>query len=147
MSDETFDTAPAENEGQGTTDENYFNPDDELDLTGEGLQPTDADFLIVKAGVLSHEHGQRWECVFEPVGTTIEGLPNNQVRDNGFLTYDGPSQHDLAQIGKGVLKRLMTAALGTPRGRMVDLEGKTVGARVSEDNSGFARIGRYRAAK
>lgn len=127
-------------------------PDQEIDLSGFGLQPYDADHLIVEAGIDTDDRGKRWYVILEPQDVdeeVIEGLINGQVRDGGFLWvdpdagYDNPEQ--LVRIGGEGLKRLFKAVLGREHGAMTDLEGQIVHATVKERN-GFPQPGRYKAA-
>lgn len=120
-----------------------FSINDELDLDDVGLQPTDAIFTITDVSVEENDRGTRWVAVFEPE-FEIEGLMGNTVKDSGYLSHvDRP---ELVNYGKSGLKRLMRAATGSPSGTLADLRGAQVKARVSEDNSGFPRIGRYSPA-
>ena len=121
-----------------------FSPDDELDLSGAGLQTQVLEWLIADATVEEHQDGQRWQIILQPVGQEVEGLPNNEGRDGGFLTHS--SRPELVNMGRGMLKNVYKAALGTPKGRLSDLVGKTVSAQISESDTGFARFRRYKAA-
>lgn len=127
-----------------TNDTQRFSPNDELDLTGEGLQPTDGTFLIVKTEIQENDMGQRWSVTFEPVDGEIDGLMGNKVQDGGYLTH--VDREELVKIGRGSLKRLGSTVLGREVFKLNELEGQQVRARVSEDKSGFARIGRYSKA-
>lgn len=143
MSDQTI--SPTQTPADPT--EITIDPTQELDLTGEGLQTTTADFRIVEADIEETEFGNRWVAVFEPIGMEIDGLPGNSVRDSGYLSYDGPSEHPLASYGRSGLKRLFQAALGTPTASVAALRGATVNAKVSEGNDGFPRIKNYRPVR
>lgn len=125
------------------TEQQSFSPDDELDLSGEGLQPTDGLFLISNPRVEEHAEGQRWMFDLEVQGDEIPGLPNQKARDSGFLAHR--SRPELAKMGKGTLKRIFKEVLGTDRARLQDLEGKLVRAQVSEDDNGYSRVRRYKA--
>lgn len=125
-------------------DEQHFSPDDELDLSGEGLQTQRADLRIIETDVTANDNGQRWVVVMEPVGEEIEGLMGNKVRDSGYLSHrDRP---DLVKIGRSSLKRLGKHACGTEVFKLNDLIGCTVNAQISEDDSGFARVRQIRAS-
>lgn len=123
----------------------YFDTDTELDLSGEGLQTTTCRWDITGVEVEEHEHGQRYIITFEPE-EEIEDLPGGTVQERGYLKYDGPSEYDLAKIGRGILKRIMQAALGTPKAPLNALVGTTVTATVKEDDMGFANLGRFKKA-
>lgn len=121
----------------------YFSPDDELDLSGEGLQPTTGIFVITEADVVAHANGQRWVITYEPE-EVIEGLPGGKAKDSGFLNH--VSNEDAARIGRSILKRIGKAALGQDKFPMSALKGARVRATVSEDDAGFTRMGRYASA-
>ncbi|KKN39755.1 hypothetical protein LCGC14_0740340 [marine sediment metagenome] len=121
-----------------------IDPDAELDLEGDGLQPFYDNFLITEAGIEDSDNGQRWVVIFEPENEG-EKLPNGKARDSGFLTYTGDSEHDLVAMGRGQLKRLFQAALGKPKAKITELEGVRVYAYIREGNTGFPQIGRYKA--
>ena len=120
-----------------------FSIDDELDLDGYGLQPTDSTFVIADVEIVENDNGQSWVVHFEAT-EDIEGLPGGKVRDRGYMTHN--TRDDLVNIGMGSLKRLRVAATGDTSGSLSSLIGQTVRARVSEDKNGFTRIGRYSAA-
>lgn len=121
-----------------------FTTDFELDLDGEGLQPFDGEFEITNVSVEENDAGRRWVVEFEPAdGVEVDGLLGNKVRDSGYMTH--ADREELVKIGMGNLKRLGQAVLGTTKFRLDDLIGERVKARVSEDSSGFARIGRYKS--
>ena len=120
----------------------HFSPDDELDLTEEGLQTQRADFIISDPEAVEGDLGMRWQVTFEPVGDDIEGLFSNQIKDNGFMSCE--SRPELVTYGRRGLKSLFRAALGTTVAKLADLEGARVNAQVKEDKNGFARIGQYR---
>lgn len=125
--------------------ETTFDPTTELDLEGEGLQPWTGEWEITNATIDSNDNGQRWVVEMQPAdGEEVEGLIGNTARDSGYLTH--VDREDLVKIGKGNLKRLGQAVLGTAQFSLTDLIGERVIARVTEDSSGFARIGRYRKA-
>lgn len=125
--------------------ETTFDPTTELDLEGEGLQPWTGEWEITNATIDSNDNGQRWVVEMQPAdGEEVEGLIGNTARDSGYLTH--VEREDLVKIGKGNLKRLGQAVLGTAQFSLTDLIGERVIARVTEDSSGFARIGRYRKA-
>ena len=116
-----------------------FSANDELDLSGEGLQPTTANFMIVDADFVTTDDGTRWEATLEPVGQEIEGLYNNQVKDSGYWTHG--SREDLVRYGRGGLRRLARAAIGRDAGfTLADLRGQIVSGTVSEDDRGYTRI-------
>ena len=121
-----------------------IDPDAELDLEGDGLQPFNDTFLVVTAQIVDSDHGQRWEVIFEAENEG-ENLPNGRVRDSGFLTYSGDSEFDVVAMGRGQLKRLFNAALGRPKAKVPELEGTRVQAYVREGKQGFPEIGRYKA--
>lgn len=123
----------------------HFSPGDELDLTGEGLQPTTADFLITGVEIQDVDAGQRWKLYFEPIGQEIDNLPNNQAQDSGYLTHE--SEPDYVRMGRGILKRIAKAALGRTNFKLSELEGQIVNAQVSEDDAGFTRMRRYKTAQ
>jgi hypothetical protein len=123
----------------------HFDPNVEIDLSGEGLQAQTADLVVVDAGIKDTDRGQRWFVTFEPIDAVIEGLPKNQVTDSGYLTHE--DRDDLIRIGKGALKRLSRIAVGTDKPIMSDLVGSQVNAQLSEDDNGFARVRNYRAVK
>ena len=133
-------TASAKAEAEVTT----IDPEAELDLEGDGLQPFVDTFLVAEARVTDSENGQRWEVIFEAENKG-EDLINGKVRDSGFLTYTGDSEYDLVKMGRGQLKRLIFALTGTNKASLPSLEGQRVQAYVSEDKSGFPKIGRYKA--
>lgn len=148
MSDET-ETIGAED--VGTIDEMYgaeeattFSPDDELDLSGAGLQPETGLFQIEEAKYETNDDGTRWVAIFVPVGRTIEGLINNRVRDSGYVSHQ--SRPELVNMGKGGLKKLYLAAFGQPKGKLGELPGVIVQAYLSEDKNGFGKLGRYKPA-
>jgi len=120
-----------------------IDPDAELDLEGDGLQAFTDTFLVVESRVTDSDNGQRWEVIFEAENKG-EDLINGRVRDSGFLTYTGDSEYDLVKMGRGQLKRLVIALTGSAKCKLPDLEGKRVQGYVSEDKSGFPKIGRYK---
>lgn len=124
----------------------YVSPEDELDFSGDGIQTQSLDFLIVDAGIIDVDQGQKWEATFEPAdGQEIDGLFNNQVRDNGFLSHD--ERDDLVRIGRSVLKRLGQAAGLGASFSVAALKGCVVNAQLSEDDGGFARMRRYKPSR
>ncbi len=127
-------------EAEATT----IDPDAELDLEGDGLQAFTDTLLVVESRVVDSENGQRWEIIFE-AETKGDALPNGRVRDSGFLTYTGDSEHDLVQMGRGQLKRLVFALTGQYKASLPSLEGKRVQGYVSESKTGFPQVGRYKA--
>lgn len=126
------------------TDQTVFTPDQELDMGEWGLQPTDATFTIVEADLQETEDGQRYVITFE-ADEDIENLPNNQVTDRGYLSH--ATRPELVNIGRGSLKRLTKAALGTERASLQDLIGEKIRGRVYENDAGFTNIGRISAAE
>ena len=125
-------------------DPTTIDPDAELDLEGDGLQPFNDTFLVTEAQIEDSENGQRWVVIFEAENMG-DRLPNGKVRDSGYLSYTGDSEHDLVAMGRGQLKRLYKAALGRTKARVPDLEAARVQAYCSESKTGFPQIGRYKA--
>jgi len=121
-----------------------IDPDAELDLEGEGLQAFTDTLLVVESRVVDSDNGQRWEVIFEAENEG-DKLPNGRVRDSGFLTYTGDSEHDLVAMGRGQLKRLVFALTGVYKASLPSLEGKKVQGYVSESKTGFPQVGRYKA--
>ena len=99
---------------------------------------------MVESRIVDQENGQRWEIIFEaePQG---DKLPNGRVRDSGYLTYTGDSEHNLVAMGRGQLKRVVFALTGQYKASMPSLEGKRVQGYVSESKTGFPQVGRYKA--
>jgi len=124
-----------------------LSPDDELDLSGTGLQTFEDDFLIVDAGIEETENGRRWFVTMEPTTNTeqAENLPNGQVKDSGYLTHVDRDQ--LVNIGKSSLKRVFKAVFGRETGTIGSLKGEMIHAQVSEGASGFAQVRRQGPAK
>jgi len=123
-----------------------IDPEAELDLEGDGLKPFYDIFLVVESKIEDSENGQRWVVIFE-AESEADKLPNGKVRDSGFLTYTGDSEHDLVAMGRGQLKRLAFALTGKHKVKMSELEGNRVRGYVREGNTGFPQIGRYKAVQ
>lgn len=123
--------------------EQHFNVDDELDLSGEGFQAQEVELLITDAKLEANDNGQRYVITFEPV-EAIEDLPGNKVTDMGYLVHN--EREDLVKYGRGGLKRLGKAALGTEVFKLPELIGRTVRGYLKEDDAGFVRVGRYKKA-
>jgi len=124
--------------------ENYadsLSTEQELDLSGEGLQRTRAVFEITDTELNPSKSGQgtvlhiSFEAT-EPVDE-IEGF-----RADSWLTVRHVKKA-VAKGGMGQLKRLFIAVFGTPEGSISGLVGRQVSAEVWEDQEGFRRIGRY----
>lgn len=121
-----------------------INPEDELDLDGFGLQDFEDDFLITDAGIEERDEGRRWYIELQPTtrDDMVEELINGVARDGGYLNHDERPQ--LAKIGIGSLKQIFRAVYGRTQGTVAGLKGEMVRAKVTEDDSGFARVRRYR---
>lgn len=118
-----------------------FDPTEELDLTGEGLQRQRATFEIVEANVNPTKAGDGTVAAVEFQSVEpVDGIESFTVSDYFVLAHPKLS---VAKGGRGKLKRLFRAALGTTTGAIASLPGRLVSAEVWEDDEGFRRIGRY----
>lgn len=128
-------------------DASTLSPDDELDLSGAGLQEVTGIFEVVDAGYETGENGTQYAIVFE-AEEEISGLPGNRITDKGYIDASGypdpEKQAQMEQIGQGNLKRIFMAFFGLPKGAIGQLIGQRIQAHVSERN-GFNRIGRFKA--
>jgi hypothetical protein len=120
---------------------NALSPDQELDLSGEGLQRTRASFEITDTELNPAKSGQgtvlhiSFEAT-EPVDE-IEGF-----RADAYMVVRHVKKA-VQKGGMGQLKRLFIAVFGTPAGSIDGLKGRFVSAEVWEDEDGFRRIGRF----
>jgi hypothetical protein len=115
--------------------------EDELDLASEGMQPTEADWTVVSAEVEDTDNGRRAVVAFVGQVGSIEEF---KVTERYWLAHNNP---DAARVGKGNLKRLFIAVFGTPKATIASLAGKRVHGTVREDDSGFRRLGRFKAVE
>ena len=115
--------------------------DTQLDLEGEGLQPTEAQFIIVGTDVVENDNGQRWVVTFEAT-EEIPGLLGGTVDDGGYLSHK--EREDLVQMGRGQLKRLGRSLLGRTAFALSELEGFVVTGTVMENDAGYTNIRRIK---
>lgn len=120
-----------------------LSPEQELDLSGEGLQRTRATFEITGAELNPSKKGTGTvlHVSFEAL-EEVDGIPGFRADEYIVVRHPKPG---VAKGGMGRLKRLFIAAFGTPEGSIAGLEGRQVSAEVWEDEEGFRRIGRYQA--
>ncbi len=115
-----------------------FTTDTELDLTGDVFVPTDATFEIVGAEVKGTKAGtgSYARIDFESI-EEVDGQVGLKVSENYNLS--NPNE-DAVRIGRRDLRKLFTAATGSPIGTLESLIGQFVTGRVSEDKNGFRRL-------
>ncbi len=127
-------------------DATTLSPDDELDLSGAGLQETTAVFEVVDAQYETNERGTQYAIVFE-AEEEINGLPGNRITDKGYISAPGFEDPEkvaqMEQIGQGRLKQIFMAFFGLPKGALSQLIGQRIQAQVREVN-GFNKIGRFK---
>lgn len=137
-------TPPESGVGEGET----ISAHDELDLSDAGFSVPRTNWQITEATVESPQPGQQRAVV--EFTASVEGI-EYQVTERYWLQYTGSGDPDkderVTQIGRGQLKRLFNAALGTPAGSVASLEGEWVSAEGDEDDQGFRRIRRIREAE
>jgi hypothetical protein len=113
----------------------------ELDLSGEGLQRTRAVFEITDTELNPAKSGQG--TVLHISFEALEPIDEQDgFRADEYLVVRH-AKKSVAKGGMGRLKRLFIAVFGTPEGSIAGLVGRTVSAEVWEDAEGFRRIGRY----
>jgi hypothetical protein len=130
-----------------TPDLTAINPEEELDLSGFGLQPFTDDLLIEDAGIEETDAGRRWFIVMRPQNEheAAEELMNGVVQDGGYLSHS--ERPELVKYGVNGLKAVFRAVFGQDNGAIADLKGRMVRAKISEDDNGFARARRYQKAQ
>lgn len=131
--------------------EELLDPSTELDLSGEGLEPTTATWLISNVIVEETQPGCIRAVVTFTAQEPINGMDTFEVEDRYWTAHTNPNDKPKGRrpqdIGKSNLKRLFNTVFGTPSGAIASLEGQYVTATVREDDAGFRRIGRFKAAE
>jgi hypothetical protein len=129
-------------------DTEVFDVNAELDLTNEGFSTPRINWQIIKAEVESPNPGQQ-RAVVEFAGA--HGGIDYSVTDRFWLQYTGSGDASrdakTTSIGRGQLKRLFIAALGTPKASVSQLMGTWVSAEGQEDDLGFRRLRGLRTAE
>lgn len=122
-----------------------FDPNEELDLSGEGFQRQRALFQIVEAEIRPTKAGDGAVLVITFESTEpVNGIDALTVNDYIVTTHP---EVRVAKMGRGRLAKLFEAVFGTKRGSINALVGRIVSAEVWEDDEGFRRIGRYRSVE
>jgi hypothetical protein len=115
-----------------------------LDFSEDGVQPQELLFGITRAEVVTVEGGTQLEVDFQ---SDDQPFPRTEKY---WLTHDevpGKNWAKAVEIGRGNAKRLARAVSGgSTQLDLTTLVGKKVLATRSEDNSGFIRINRFKAA-
>lgn len=123
--------------------------DDELDFEEDGFQPVRADFQITDVEFTEAKSGNGTQLVVTFENEEAVAFP---IADRFWFFYNNPENEDeknlrVQNMGRGQIKRLYKAALGVTKASPSDLVGAAVSAEAWEDDAGFLRIGRYRAAE
>ncbi len=121
------------------SDEFQMNSTDEeaFDFSGDGIKGGDLVLTITDFAVEKKDNGTQHVMTFEG-----EGLPF-PVKVNYWTEHTNPKA---AQVGRGNLKKIATAALGQPKYTPATIKGTKVLAKVGEDDNGYARISNFRPA-
>lgn len=123
------------------TSDEAISPQDELDLSDEGFQVDRTNWQIVEATVDSDQPGRQSAVItFRTEQDDVE----YEVTERWWLQYTGSGDAEkdalVTRIGRGQLKRLFNAALGTSEGSIAQLEGEWVSAEGDEDDRGFRTL-------
>jgi len=133
---------------ENLTEDFDLTADDELDLTGEGLEPQRANFQILEAKQTTKENGILAEISFKALDDDVMGYP---ITETFWLEHKNPNQKPKGKrpqdIGRGMLKRLFTSVYGQPSGSLSGLQGRYVSCWLKEDQRGFATVGSFQKAE
>ncbi len=128
--------------------EELLDPSTELDLSGEGLEPTTATWLISDTIVEETAPGCIRAVVTFTAQEPINGMENFEIVDRYWTAHTNPNDKPKGRrpqdVGRSNLKRLFNAVFGTPSGSPAALTGNRVTATAREDDAGFRRIGRFK---
>lgn len=108
---------------------------EEYDFSADGLPVGEHTFTISEVEEEEKENGVQLKLTYE---TDAVDFP---IPVGYWIEHSNPKA---AKIGRGNLKKIALAAIGQPKFSAESLKGQKVVATLSEDDQGFARIGRFK---
>lgn len=109
--------------------------DEVFDFSNDGFQPGEHKLLVTEVEIVEKEKGRQMVVVVE--SETLQ-FP---VSIREWVSHTTPKAQE---IGRGNIKRLFKAALGSDKGSPTELVGKYISGRVYEDDAGFIRVNRLK---
>ena len=102
-----------------------------FDFSGDGITKGEYDFTITALEIEDKDNGTQHKLTYESPNAPFP------ITVGYWVSH---TNEKAAQVGRGNLKRIATAALGQPKYTKATIEGAKVRATLSEDKDGFARI-------